>query len=94
MKFYIQTTIATGVGNCSGDGTTNSDTFYCYGFHCNNLLGKTCWNPSTGSVATTTCTARQWQCRVKYIFYWRGLFQSGKALNFPKIYRFLLGDVW
>ena len=79
---YSQTIISTGVGACASAGTTNSATFYCGGLKCNNFLGKTCWNPLTDSVALTTCTASQWQCKVKYIVYSHNNYDlSKKDLN-------------
>ena len=65
-QWQCQTDLSTGAGSCTGAGTTNSAVYFCgSGANCNNPSGKTCWDPVNGVVASTTCTASQWQCTVR-----------------------------
>lgn len=56
--------MATGVGSCASAGITNSTHYYCSsGANCNNMDGKSCWNPVNGAAASTTCSSSDWQCK-------------------------------
>jgi hypothetical protein len=60
---YKKTNIATGLGSCARDGTTDENTYYCgTGADCNSFEGRTCWSPVKNGQAT--CKSSDWQCKV------------------------------
>jgi hypothetical protein len=64
-----KTNITSGEGSCAQAGTTDDKVFYCpNGAECNNFVGKSCWDPLSGKVASTLCKANEWQCKVCIVF--------------------------